>query len=201
MTLPGEDYHYAMAPIERLKELKATAKRQNNAKQAGVMALFYPDLADQTRFVLILRNSYPGVHSAQVSFPGGQFEANDGDLQTTALRETEEEVGVPISTVQIVRPLTQIYIPPSNFMVSPFMGLLEQTPHFRPDPSEVQDIIEVPLKQLMDSRSRITRKLSTSYANSIEVPAFDLQGHVVWGATAMMLNEAREMLSRLSLPA
>ncbi len=197
MPLPGEEYHYAMAPIERLKELKATAKRQNNAKQAGVMALFYPDRADQTNFVLILRNSYPGVHSAQVGFPGGQFEANDGDLKNTALRETEEEVGVPGKAIQIIRPLTQIYIPPSNFMVSPYLGLLDHTPKFIPDPSEVQDIIQVPLKQLLDDSARITRKLSTSYASSIEVPAFDLQGHVVWGATAMMLNEAREMLSRL----
>ena len=197
MPLPGEEYHYAMAPIERLKELKATAKRQNNAKQAGVMALFYPDRADQTNFILILRNSYPGVHSAQVGFPGGQFEANDGDLKNTALRETEEEVGVPGKAIQIIRPLTQIYIPPSNFMVSPYLGLLDHTPKFIPDPSEVQDIIQVPLKQLLDDSARITRKLSTSYASSIEVPAFDLQGHVVWGATAMMLNEAREMLSRL----
>ncbi|WP_342750439.1 CoA pyrophosphatase [Aureitalea marina] len=127
----------------------------------------------------------------------GQFEENDGDLQTTALRETHEEVGVPATSIQVVRQLTQIYIPPSNFMVSPFMGILDHTPRFIPDPSEVQDVIEVPLVQLLDQGSLITRKLSTSYARSIEVPAFDLQGHVVWGATAMMLNEAREMLSRL----
>lgn len=200
MPLPGEDLHYAMAPVERLKELKATARRQNTARRAGVLALFYPDSAKQTRFVLILRNAYPGVHSAQVSFPGGQFETHDTDLQTTALRETQEEIGVQVDEVQIVRPLTQIYIPPSNFMVSPFLGIIDRTPHFIPDPSEVQDVIEVPLQQLMDEQSRITRNLTTSYAQSIEVPAFDLQGHVVWGATAMMLNEAREMLSGLWLP-
>ena len=82
-------------------------------------------------------------------------------------------------------------------MVSPFLGITEGTPQFIPDPSEVKDVIEVPLTQLLDEGSLITRELSTSYARSIQVPAFDLQGHVVWGATAMMLNEAREMLSRL----
>ncbi len=85
------------------------------------MALFYPDTDNLTRFLLILRKKYPGVHSGQVGFPGGRLEPGDQSLLHTALRETEEEVGTPGSNIQVIRPVSELYIPPSNFQVQPFL--------------------------------------------------------------------------------
>jgi 8-oxo-dGTP pyrophosphatase MutT (NUDIX family) len=196
MPLPGEDSHMQMAPIERLLELKRIARSKSTTKKAGVMVLFYPSAKNETHFVLILRKTYKGVHSAQVGFPGGKHEAVDRNYKDTALRETEEEVGVPSERIKVIRKLTEIYIPPSNYFVQPYLGVTNKNPVFVPQEEEVEAIIEVPLLEFLDDASLIEQTLSTSYATSINVPAFKLQEHVVWGATAMMLNEVRELLKR-----
>jgi len=197
MELPGEDYHFRMAPMERLKELKRKAYQSNTARQAAVLCLFYPSESDETHFMLILRKTYKGVHSAQVGFPGGKVEEEDETLMHTALREAEEEVGVSRKRVAVLKQMTQVYIPPSNFFVQPYMGLANETPLFTPQDEEVEALIEVPLREFLDDRIQITQRFDTSYAKNIEVPAFQLQGHIVWGATAMMLNEIREMLKEV----
>ncbi len=197
MDLPGEEFHLKMAPIERLLELKNKARNSNSAKKAAVLVLFYPSQDNETRFVLILRKTYKGVHSAQVGFPGGKWEEGDTDYQATALRETEEEVGVSEKSIHVYKKLTEIYIPPSNFFVQPYLGTTHEMPHFVPQEEEVEAIIEVSLKEFMNESVKISKTLTTSYAKEIEVPAFLLQNHVVWGATAMMLNEVREMLKQL----
>jgi 8-oxo-dGTP pyrophosphatase MutT (NUDIX family) len=115
----------------------------------------------------------------------------------TALRETEEEVGVPAELIRPIRPLSRIYIPPSKFEVSPFMGICQRTPEFRKQDSEVAQLIEVPLADILCDSCLETRRMTTSYATDIEVPAFRLQGHIVWGATAMMLNEIKSLLRPL----
>ncbi len=189
MELPGEAIQFKMAPIERLQELKRVAREKNTAKQAGVMSLFYPSEDYETRLILILRKTYKGVHSAQVGFPGGKLEAYDRTIQDAALRETEEEVGVSRNTISVLKKLTEIYIPPSNFFVQPFLGITSELPKFVPQEEEVEALIEVTLLDFMNDANIITQTLSTSYATSIEVPAFKLNGHIVWGATAMMLNE------------
>jgi len=194
LELPGETIHLKMAPIQRLLELKKKAREAKSAKKAGVMVLFYPDTLGITHFVLILRKTYKGVHSAQVGFPGGKFEEEDSSLRQTALRETKEEVGVPSEAISVLKKLTEIYIPPSNFFVQPYLGLLPSVPTFIPQIEEVEEIIEVPLSEFLDDTILVTQTLTTSYAKSIDVPAFKLQGHIVWGATAMMLNEVREIL-------
>ncbi|AFL81634.1 NTP pyrophosphohydrolase [Aequorivita sublithincola DSM 14238] len=194
MELPGEAVQFKMAPIERLQELKSAAQERNTAKYAGVMSLFYPSEDFETRMILILRKTYKGVHSAQVSFPGGKMEAKDNSIQDAALRETEEEVGVSRDTISVLKKLTEIYIPPSNFFVQPFLGITTQAPVFVAEEAEVEALIEVTLQDFMNDKNIITQTLSTSYATNIEVPAFNLNGHIVWGATAMMLNEVRELL-------
>ena len=115
MELPGEAIQFKMAPVERLKELKEQARLKQSARKAGVMALFYPSKANETHLILILRKTYKGVHSAQVGFPGGKVEKEDDSLEEAALRETEEEVGVPRKVITVLKQLTEIYIPPSNF--------------------------------------------------------------------------------------
>lgn len=194
MDLPGEAVQFKMAPVERLQELKQIAKERNTAKHAGVMSLFYPSEDFETRLILILRKTYKGVHSAQVGFPGGKLEDEDNTIQDAALRETEEEVGVPRNAISVLKKLTEIYIPPSNYFVQPFLGITTQVPRFIAEEAEVEALIEVELKDFMNDANICLQTLSTSYATSIEVPAFNLNGHIVWGATAMMLNEVREML-------
>jgi len=197
LPLPGVASHYKMAPEVRVKELKAGMKVDRNPKKAGVMALFYPDDDYRTHFLLIHRKSYPGVHSDQISFPGGKVEKGDPDLMATALRETHEEVGVPPQDVLVIREMTEVYIPPSNFIVQPYLGLYKKEFPFVPQEAEVAAVVEVSLDDFMSDSNITTQLLSTSYARNIEVPAFSLNGHVVWGATAMMMSEIREMFKRV----
>lgn len=160
------------------------------------MAVFYPGKDRHTRLVLILRKTYQGVHSNQIGFPGGRQEISDRDLVHTALRETEEEVGIPQSEIKVLKELTKLYIPPSNFWVHPFMGMLEDTPEMVPQESEVEKILEVELAHFMDNNCFVNQTLSTSYAKNIEVPAFLLNDQIVWGATAMMLSEIKVLLQK-----
>lgn len=181
-------------PEMRQRELKRFTKIPEDARKAGVMALCYPGIREQATLVLIQRPSYPGVHSGQVALPGGRFEDDDKDLLVTALRETEEEVGVPIEVMQPIRSLSSLYIPPSNFVVSPYMGIANTRPEFILQEEEVAGIIEITLAQLLNDSSTAMERLTTSYAQQIEVPAFRFDGHLVWGATAMILNEFKSLL-------
>jgi 8-oxo-dGTP pyrophosphatase MutT (NUDIX family) len=197
MPLPGEAAHRKLAPLMRLAELENMDLKEKNPHEAGVMAVFYPDAEQQTHLVLILRKTYKGVHSNQVGFPGGRVEAIDKDLMETALRETEEEVGIPQSDIEVLKKLTRLYIPPSNFWVQPYMGLLQTTPLMKAQETEVEEILEVKLSDFLNEENVITQILSTSYARDIEVPAYKLNGHIVWGATGMMLSEIRELLLKI----
>ena len=197
LELFGEQSHAKMSPPYRLDLAKKMKEKAKSARRAGVMALFYPNLTGETYLVLILRKTYKGVHSAQVGFPGGKYEDEDNDLMITAIRETEEEVGVPESMVNVIKPLSPLYIPPSNFMVHPFIGISEATPTFIKQDEEVEAIIEVKLLDFLDEVNCITTKVPTSYNVEVEVPAFRLNGHIVWGATAMMLSELKDLLKQV----
>jgi len=197
MPLPGTASHYKMAPLIRIKELEEGYIKKKNPKKAGVLALFYPNERQSTNLLLILRKTYQGVHSNQIGFPGGKSEENDLDIMHTALRETHEEVGVSPQQVSIIKSLSEIYIPPSNFEVQPFIGLYENPKPFVLQESEVESLVEVSLSDFMDDAKVFTQKLSTSYAKNIDVPAFKLNGYTVWGATAMMLSEIKELLRQV----
>ena len=190
--LGGFASHAKMIPKER-KLLKKIELESANPRKAAVLALFYPDQSNLTCFLLILRASYDGTHSSQISFPGGKYELSDGHLETTALRETSEEVGININEISIGRQLTDTYIPPSNFLVRPFIGFTETRPSFEIN-HEVEDLIEVKLTDLLDEGSVTTKNLSTSYMKNIDVPCFNLNKKVVWGATAMMLSEIKDLI-------
>ena len=117
----------------RIKELEASVIKKKNPRKAAVMALFYPDFEQVTHLLLILRKTYEGVHSNQIGFPGGKVEKGDADLLTTALRETHEEVGVAPAQINVLRALSEVYIPPSNFEVRPYMGLCQKPTTFKID--------------------------------------------------------------------
>ncbi|MET6991120.1 NUDIX hydrolase [Sediminicola arcticus] len=197
LPLPGPESHYKMAPEERINTLQAIELKRKNAKKAAVMALFYPNQSSNTNLLLILRKSYKGVHSNQIGFPGGKVEKEDKDLLHTALRETFEEVGVLPQAVKVIRSLTELYIPPSNFEVQPYVGLYPVVSPFKIQESEVEALVEVSLDEFMDDNTVIYQKLTTSYAQNIDVPAFKLNGYTVWGATAMMLSEVKELFKQV----
>lgn len=197
LPLPGEVSHFKMAPENRIKELQESRLKKENAKKAAVMALFYPNDRQLTHLLLILRKTYKGVHSNQIALPGGKVENADVDLQATALRETYEEVGVPSERVQVIRSISQVFIPPSNFEVHPFIGIYKEPSPFIPQESEVEALVEVSLVDFLDDTKIFQQKLSTSYGENIAVPAFKLNGYTVWGATAMMLSEIKELLKQV----
>ena len=193
VELPAVASHIKMAPKERIEALKNLDLKIENPRIAAVMMLFYPK-NEKTHLVLIVRNAYNGVHSSQIAFPGGKYETTDSDYQETALRETHEEVGVSPEKIEVVKDFTPMYIPPSNFLVHPFLGIAKEELLFYPDIREVADIIELPLSVFLNDEIIVEATLSTSYANKILVPAFNIQNHIVWGATAMILSELRDVL-------
>ncbi|RXM44821.1 CoA pyrophosphatase [Flavobacterium sp. YO64] len=193
IELPAELAHMKMAPKERLEALKNINLETKNPRIAAVMMLLYPK-KDKTHLVLIVRNAYNGVHSSQIAFPGGKYENTDLDFRETALRETHEEIGVSPDKIEVIKDFTPMYIPPSNFLVHPFLGISHEELSFYPDIREVAAIIELPLSVFLSDEIIIEATLSTSYANDVLVPAFNIQNHIVWGATAMILSELRDVL-------
>lgn len=190
--LLATDAHIKMAPLERITYLKDKSYTEKKPRNAAVLMLVYPK-NDIAHLALIVRNTYPGVHSSQIGFPGGKEELEDETLEITALRETEEEVGVAMHKVEVIRQCSEIYIPPSNFLVTPYLGFSKENLHFTPNPDEVKRVLEFPIHQLLNDEIIVQTKMTTSYATNIDVPAFQVEKYVVWGATAMMLSELKEL--------
>lgn len=195
-ALPAKKAHYKLAPLYRITDMEKLESQSKNPKIAAIMMLLYPK-NDMTYLVLIVRNSYDGVHSAQIAFPGGKFEPEDTTYEITALRETFEEIGIHPDSIEIVKQFTRLYIPPSDYLVYPFLGICKEEILFIPDASEVAAVIELPLAVFLDDKVMVNVEISTSYANNIMVPAFKIEEHIVWGATAMMLSELKDVLKKV----
>lgn len=195
-TLPAVEAHVKMASLDRISSLIDKSYDRDGLRNAAVMMLVYPKNT-KAYLALILRNASTGIHSSQVALPGGKVEPEDINLATTALRETFEEIGVLPERIQVIKAFSEVYIPPSHFLVFPFLGVCLSELVFDPSPDEVAKMIELPLEDLIDDTNLTNVQLKTSYADEIEVPAFDLQGHIVWGATAMILNELKETIKRV----
>ncbi len=185
--LPGLSSHLEMAPLYRREEMKPFAEYPN-AFKSSVLILFY-EKNHEVYLVFIRRPTYDGVHSGQIAFPGGKWEVTDKSLYYTALREAREEIGIELQEVNLCGKLTDLYIPPSNFMVSPFVGIYNKKAHFIPDPLEVKEILEIPFSFFIDVNPvrNITLELTSDL--KIETPCFDFHGNIIWGATAMIMNE------------
>jgi len=192
VPLGGLEAQFKLAPKLRLQYDVETIKSRN-PKKAAVLALFYPNEEQKTTFLLTQRASYKGTHSAQISFPGGKIEEDDNQLSDTALRETHEEVGVHQNLVKIIREITDVYIPPSNFLATPFIGYTEKRPAFTLN-EEVEKTIEILVSDLLDDNNVDSIVMNTSYMDQVSVPCFKLNDHIVWGATGMILSEIKEML-------
>jgi 8-oxo-dGTP pyrophosphatase MutT (NUDIX family) len=184
--LPGEEAHLKMAPLYRGRYTKDEIKNFN-PKIAAVLALFYFK-HDEWHLVFTERMTYPGVHSGQISFPGGKQEMGE-DLFQTALRETYEEVGVAYEAVRLVGKLTDIYVPPSNFEVHPFVAISESEIKFKRQVSEVNQILEIPVSFFLSPESISKTEIILPNQSKFEVPAYVYEGKVIWGATAIILSE------------
>ena len=192
VALLGQHSHRKMAPEGRPLSGFSFGNGKKPRK-AAVLALFYPGRNNGTNFLLIKRAEYQGTHASQIGFPGGKYEDTDKDLTITALRETEEEVGVRARDIIVKKELSDLFIPPSNFLVRPYLGITEYRPEFKAN-HEVEGILEVDLSELLRETSVRTEKMSTSYMKDIDVPCFRLQNRIVWGATAMMLSEIKDLI-------
>jgi 8-oxo-dGTP pyrophosphatase MutT (NUDIX family) len=195
--LPGHPAQDKMSHATR----KFHRKPPRDARIACVLALFYPknkmEGGKEWTMVLIEReSSNPNDrHGGQISFPGGKLEEADESLEQGALREAEEEVGVKAKEIKILGALTELYIPVSNFLVYPFVGYLENAPTFIPQLSEVRSIVEVSIAHLQKEETQKYKDLKVGDNITIKsVPYFDVDGHVVWGATAMILSELLEVI-------
>ena len=193
LPLPGEEAHFKMAPPERKEKMRNVDFSKINPRKAAVMMLVFP-LQNVAHLALIQRNSYKGVHSSQVAFPGGKVEPFDTTDLNAALRETSEEIGVIQSEINIISPFSEVYIPPSNFFVAPFLGYCITTPLFVPDPREVAGMVFMSLADLIDDNNLLIKNMATSYSAAVDVPAFIAGEHVIWGATAMMLSELKDVI-------
>lgn len=182
--LPGEIAHNLMAAKSRISLPKSP---NSTTKKSAVLILFYPDY-DSINIPLILRPQYDGMHGGQVAFPGGRNEKTDENLIRTALREAQEEIGIRTSDVQIIGELTELYIPPSNFLVQPVLGFMDKKPAFYPDPREVESVFEISLDQITNP-SIISHEILNVRGVDVEAPIYAINEFKVWGATAMMIAE------------
>jgi 8-oxo-dGTP pyrophosphatase MutT (NUDIX family) len=189
--LPGELAHKEMAPIHR--PLPSEARLWADTKYSGVLVLMYPS-NERIHTALMMRPDYAGVHSNQVSFPGGRREESDADIQVTALREAEEELGIRKENVSVIGHLSELYIPPSKSLVTPVLAFSDHRPEFIPDQREVEAIIEADLFEMFQDKYFNNTDIVTSKYLMRKVPAILYQGYTIWGATAMILNEFKWVL-------
>lgn len=185
-----------MAPLSRRQPSRASVEAKD-CREAGVLALFYPNENQAPRLLLTKRPEAMNKHAGQVAFPGGRREQGES-LEETALRETEEEVLIPADNVDLMGALTSLYIPPSNFCVHPFVGTIDYTPDLSVRTEEVADIFGVSPDALTTREARKIQKMLLAGAER-DIPYFAFNGEIVWGATAMMLAELAAVLNPLVL--
>jgi 8-oxo-dGTP pyrophosphatase MutT (NUDIX family) len=165
---------------------------KGNPKPSAVLICLY-QRGDNWFFPLIQRPDYNGTHGGQVSLPGGKKEEIDNDLTATALRETEEEIGLVRSKIQVLGALSSLLVGASNHQVLPVIGYFEGNPVFVPDQVEVAEVIEARLSDILDAKYK-KEKETIIRGFPLITPYFELNGAFVWGATAMILNELATLM-------
>jgi 8-oxo-dGTP pyrophosphatase MutT (NUDIX family) len=194
--LPGLSSQLKMAGLKRFIK-DGILVVPEDVRKAAVLTLFYPVNA-KIYLVFIRRTEYPGVHSGQISFPGGGHEQVDRDMTDTALREAEEEIGVNRNSVTAIGKLTDLFIPPSNFLVTPVVGYMTERPDFMPDPGEVDSILEFQLDELLNESNILEKEITIFPDVTLKVPCFYIDGNIIWGATAMILSELIDVIRQES---
>ena len=191
---PGLRGQQLMAPGYRPLNPKTYQEGSKTCRRAAVLLLLYPR-GDHLYTVLTKRREDLPQHPGQISLPGGSRDGQETVAQT-ALREAQEEVGVDPTRVEVLGRLTHIYIPPSHFCIQIVVGYTSEPPAWQPNPAEVESLIEVPLSRLLDPATRQMARVERD-GRVWDVPYFDLEGHQVWGATAMALGEFITLLREI----
>jgi len=196
LGLPGWNAQRKMITPDRQK-IDREKIQKNNPRTSAVLVWLYPK-QDEIFTRLILRSPIGKVHGGQVAFPGGKYEKADVDLWQTALREANEEIGLPKEGITKVGELSRVYIPPSNFWVHPFIGYSKTEIETIIEPAEVQKTIEMNLSLLLDPEIKGEKLIVHSNSNQGQnTPFYNIEGYVVWGATAMILSELEELLRKV----
>ncbi len=194
-TLPGEVAHAEMIPF-RLKSSLALAKGPS-PKLSAVLCLLYKK-NDMVNIILMERQQDGSTHSGQISFPGGKKEKEDKNMLETALRETEEEIGINRAKVNVLGKLTNVYIPVSNFLVEPYIGWIDQPGNLVLSEREVRSVFDINIKELMDPSRKIKTDIPNNNGHTLKnVPCFYINDKIIWGATSLMLNELKHILLRI----
>ncbi len=192
--LPGVLSHNKIMNSEVRRFLFEDFNEGKPPKESAVLGLVYPDKTGIAKMVFILRKTYDGHHSGQIAFPGGKREPFDADLLATALREAQEEIGIDVDKVRIIKELTMLHIPVSNYNVQAFLGITHQTPAFVKDPAEVEEILEIPFASIVNNELASLERQYKSKAYKLN--AFDFEGLKIWGATAMILSEIVDLYNK-----
>lgn len=191
-SLPGVEAQNQLAPIKSASKYRIAP---DNHKKACVMGLIYPECNELCMVFIERTFSHPDdKHGGQISFPGGKLEKEDDTYLLGALREVEEEVGIPPEQINVLGQLTDLYVFASNFLVYPFLGYMEQAPVFVPQVEEVASIISFPLENLLSADIIATKDLQVRNYIMRDVPYYDLYPHILWGATAMITSEIVELI-------
>ncbi len=201
-NLPGEKAHQKMAPLNR----SISSLARENAidyKESAIAVVLYKH-ENEFEIILIQRPIYEGKHSGQVSFPGGKKEKTDLNLFQTAIRECFEEIGLSLGKENHVGKLTPVFIPVSSFHVEAHLFYLDLKPDLKADTREVSEIFSIKLNHLLDENfvKKMDMEQITDAPNKIflkEIPYFDLENKIIWGATALILNELKEIFQGFEL--
>lgn len=192
-NLPGTEIQWEMASSDRMiRNFPRTPGP--DARVAAVLILLYPDKGS-VHTVFMQRHNYDGVHGGQISFPGGKQEDADKDIIHTAIREAEEETGIDPKGISVLGTLTPLFIPVSNMIVTPVVAWTDKKPDFNHQPEEVVFLIKAELNRFLD-QSIIKIKPFEIRGEMINIKYFDYDGHIIWGATAMILNELLTIIKR-----
>jgi len=193
--LPGSEAQQKMSPSIRNHSDEKNDPRL--ARDSSVLILFYQK-GEKLYFPLIERTNGNHKHSGQISLPGGKYELSDKNLVETAIRETEEELGLLGEKIHIIGPITGLYIPISNFQVQPIIAYYDDLPQFKADSFEVNQIIETEIQELFNKKNK-HEEIIHKNGFEIKAPYYDVKGHKLWGATAMIVSELEELLKRAGL--
>ncbi len=187
---PGDEAHLEMTPYK-----KNLVIEKKEPRLSSVVVLAY-EKQEIVHFLLLKRSDYQGVHGAQVSFPGGKKDDTDDDLVHTAVRELNEETGISIHSRNIIRQLSTLFIPPSNFLVHPYIAVLNELPAIVLDERESQYSFGISIDELLDDANLQTTEIKIGYGTLKNVPYFNLRNEIIWGATAAILNELKWIIKK-----
>lgn len=191
-SLPGQAAQKKMAPVPLNPDMILPQKKSATARPSSVMILLFPDETENEDLRVILTLRTKNIrHAGQISFPGGRKEKNESALQT-ALRETEEEIGIHASEIRLAGSITPLFVHKSDNIVTPFIGFLPDKPKLEPDPREVEEAFSVPLDRLL-SRDALIREEWTHIKIPYDVPFWSVHRVPLWGATAMITSELMEL--------